>query len=257
MSSEPAAAPLELARARELVRGRSRSHAWRDDWFFFCAAWVIAAVIAYGFAQTLSNSLLHSTIPKPRILWLHAAVFFGWICLFITQTTLVRLRRVRWHRTLGVAGLLLGAMMPPIGIATSLIMGQFNVAHALRDPDFAHAFLAIPFNDMLCFASTLVAAAWWRKRPDAHRRLLFIATCVLTAAAFARFPFITIQALRWYAGVDLLLLLGVVYDFARHSRVHVAYALALPPILCAQVAAMWLFLTRPHWWLEFARHLMG
>lgn len=225
--------------------------------FFFCAAWIIAGVIAYGFAQTLSHRLLHPAIPPPRILWLHAAVFFGWICVFITQTTLVRLRRVRWHRTLGVAGLLLGATMPPIGIATSLVMGRFNIAHGLRNPDFAHAFLAIPFNDMLCFTSALIAAAWWRKRPDAHRRLIFIATCALTAAAFARFPFISIQALRWYAGVDLLLLLGVAYDLARHRRVHVAYVLSMPPILGTQFAAMWLFLARPHWWVAFTRHLIG
>lgn len=137
MSSEPVAAALELAKPRELVRRRSDSHSWRDDWFFFCAAWIIAAVIVYGFAQTLSQRLLHAAIPRPCILWLHASVFFGWIGVFITQTMLVRVRRVRWHRILGVAGLLLGVMMPPIGLATSLVMGRFNIAHALRDPDFA------------------------------------------------------------------------------------------------------------------------
>jgi len=106
--------------------------------------------------------------------------------------------------------------MLPIGIATSLAMGEFNVTHELRDQSFARAFLAIPFNDMIFFTGTLAAAAWWRKRPDAHRRLMFIATCLLTAAAFARLPF-TILALRWYAGVDLLLLLGLVYDLVRHG----------------------------------------
>jgi hypothetical protein len=245
------------AQAHESVRQPSSPRGWRDDWFFFWAAWIIAAVVAYGFAQTISENLLHAAIPRPRILWLHAAVFFGWIGVFITQTALVRARRVRWHRTIGIAGLLLGALIPPIGIATSIAMGSFNIAHALRDPPLAHAFLAIPFNDVIFFTSTLAAAAWWRKRPDVHRRLVFIATCLLTAAAFARFPFITILALRWYAGVDLLLLLGVVYDLARHGRVHVAYALALPPILGGQVVAMWLFLARPHWWLEFGRYLIG
>jgi hypothetical protein len=220
------------------------------------AAWIIAAVVAYGFAQTLSQNLLHAAIPRPRILWLHAAVFFGWIGILLTQTTLVRAGRVRWHRRLGVAGLLFGATMLPIGIATALAMGEFNVAHALRDPSFARAFLAVPFNDMIFFTGTLAAAAWWRKRPDVHRRLVFIATCLLTAAAFARFPF-TILELRWYAAVDLLLLLGVIYDLARHGRVHRAYVFALPVILSGQVVAMWLFLARPHWWLAFGRHLIG
>jgi hypothetical protein len=239
------------------VRPRSRARGWSDDWFFFCGAWIIVAVVAYGFAQTLSINLLQAAISRPGILWVHAAAFFGWIGLFITQTTLVRARRVHWHRTLGVAGLLLGATMPIIGIATSLAMGRFNIAHALRAPAYSEAFLAIPFNDMIFFTGTLASAAWWRKRPDVHRRLMYIATCLLTAAAFARYPFITIYALRWYAGVDILLLLGVAYDLTVHRRVHMAYALALPPILAGQVFAMWLFIARPHWWLAFGRHLIG
>jgi hypothetical protein len=256
MSSELEVA-LERPQSAKAVRLRSNSRGWKDGWFFFCSAWIIAGVVAYGFAQTLSQNLLHSAIPRPGILWLHAAVFFAWIGLFITQTTLVRARRVRWHRTLGVVGLLLGAMMSLMGVATSLAMGRFNIAHAVRDPAGAEAFLAIPFNDMIFFTSILAAAAWWRKRPDVHRRLIFIATCLLTAAAFARYPFITILALRWYAGVDVLLLLGVAYDLTVHRRIHTAYALALPPILAGQVFAMWLFLARPNWWLAFARHLIG
>ena len=252
---------FETARARqqsvETVRPRSSSRGWRDNWFFFCSAWVIVAVVAYGFAQTLSENLLHAAIPRPGILWLHAAAFFGWLGLFITQTTLVRTGRVSWHRALGVAGLLLGAMMPLIGIATSLAMGRFNIAHALGDPPDESAFLAIPFNDMIFFTITLCAAGWWRKRPDVHRRLVFVATCLLTAAAFARYPFIAIRALRWYAGVDVLLLLGVAYDLTLHRRVHMVYVVALPPILVGQVFAMWLFMARPHWWIAFGQHLIA
>jgi hypothetical protein len=37
----------------------------------------------------------------------------------------------------------------------------------------------------------------------------------LTAAAFARFPFITITELRWYAGVDVLLLFALAHDLGR------------------------------------------
>jgi len=257
MSIEPVGAELEPAQAREPRRQRKKTFTWRDDGFFFCAAWIIAAVVAYGFAQTVSQRLLHAAIPRPRILWVHAAVFFGWICVFIVQTTLVRFRRLRWHRTLGVAGLLLGAGMVLIGVTTTLVMGHFDLVHALRAPDAARAGLAIPLNDMIFFASTLAAAAWWRKRPEAHRRLMFIASCLLTAAAFPRFPISTIRALPGYAGVDLLLLVGIAYDLARHGRIHGVYALALPPILAGQFVAVWLVSTRPPGWLAFGQRLIG
>jgi len=257
MSSDPAGAALKLAQARDRLPQLEKSRTWRDDWFFFWAAWIIAAIVAYGFAQTISQRLLHAAIPRPRILWLHAAVFFGWICVFIIQTTHARARRVRWHRTLGGAGLLLAAGMVPIGVTTMLVMGHFDIAHALRDPNSARARLAIPLNDMILFACTIAAAGWWRKRPDAHRRLVFIASCLLTAAAFPRFPFVMIRAVPGYAGVDILLLLGIAYDLVRQGRIHAVYAYALPPILGGQVFAVWLVQTRPHWWLEFGRHLIG
>jgi hypothetical protein len=225
------------------------------DWLYFCCAWLIAAAVAYGFAHTLSPHLLSAAVPRPLILWIHAGVFFGWVALFILQTALVRSRRVRWHRRLGVAGLILGASMPPLGIATAIAMARFDVAQGLHDAAYMAAHLSIPLNDMIFFAGVFAAAVWWRKRPDVHRRLMLVATCLLTAAAFARFPFITITELRWYAGVDVLLLIAVAHDLAVERRVHIAYAISLPPVLAGQIVAMWLFLARPHWWVELARPL--
>jgi hypothetical protein len=232
-------------------------NASRNDGFFFWCGWLIAAVVAYGFAHTLSNNLLRASVPRPRILWIHAAVSFGWVALFTLQTALVRFRHVRLHRRLGVAGLFLGVMMPPIGIATALVMARFDVTEGLRESAYVAAHLSIPLNDMISFVAVFAAAAWWRKRPDVHRRLMLVATCLLTAAAFARFPSITITALRWYAGVDVLLLLALARDLIVERRVHVAYAISLPPLVIGQIAAMWLFLARPHWWVELASRLVA
>jgi len=77
----------------------------------------------------------------------------------------------------------------------------------------------------------------------------------LTPAAFARFPFITFTALRWYPGVDALLLLAVAQDLWAGRRVHRVYAISLPLVVSGQIAAMWLYLERPTWWVEFAQHL--
>jgi len=39
---------------------------------------------------------------------------------------------------------------------------------------------------MLAFGLCLALAVLWRKKPEFHRRLIFIATCVLLDAAFGR-----------------------------------------------------------------------
>jgi hypothetical protein len=257
MSTEPVPALEVPSPSHKTARSMVHSRGWSDGWFYFCYAWLIAAIVAYGFAQTISENLLHATTPRPRLLWVHATVFSSWIGLFILQTTLVRSKRVRWHRRLGAATLLLGSTMPFIGTAIALVMARFEVAHSFDDAVDAAAFLSIPFNDMIFFSGVLAAAYWWRKRPDMHRRLMLIATCLLTAAAFARFPFITIQAMRWYAGVDALILVGIGHDLLVHRRMHPAYAFTLPPVLVGQVVAMWLFFARPLWWIEFANRLIG
>jgi hypothetical protein len=224
--------------------------------FFFLFALLVAAVVVYGFAHTLSGNLLRAPIPRPGILWIHAGVFICWVGLFLLQAALVRSRRVHWHRRFGMAGLALGALMPPLGVATALVMARFDVAHALRDPVYMAAHLSIPFNDMVFFAGAFVAAAWWRKQPGVHRRLMLVATSLLTAAAFPRMPFITITGLRWYPGVDVLLAIALAHDVMTRGRIHQAYAISLPPIVIGQIVAMWLFLARPHWWVEFAQRLI-
>jgi hypothetical protein len=226
-----------------------------DRWFFVSFSCLAALVVAYGFSHTVGRNLLRAAIARPAILWVHAFVFFGWIVLFIVQTTLIRTRHVGWHRTLGVAGMLMGATMPVIGVATSLRMARFDMDHGIFDAAESAVFLSIPFNDMIFFAGALAAAFWWRRRPEVHRRMMVLATCLLTAAAFARFPFITITALRWYAGVDTLLALAVAWDLWNRGRLHQAYAISLPLVVSGQVAAMWLYLARPAWWVQFAGHL--
>jgi hypothetical protein len=233
----------------------NQSRAWPGNWFYFCFSFLVAAVVGYGFSHTIGTNLLHAAIPRPVVLWVHAFVFFGWIVVFIVQITLVRTRHVRWHRRFGIAAMLLGAMIPVIGVATSLEMARFDVDHGQFDAAEGAAFLSIPFNDVISFTCALAAAFWWRTRPEIHRRMAQLATCLLTAAAFARFPFITIRALRWYAGVDALLLLAVAQDIWARRGVHKAYAISLPLVVSGQIAAMWLYLARPTWWVEFAQRL--
>jgi len=52
-----------------------------------------------------------------------------------------------------------------------------------------------------------------------------------------------------------MLLLAVAKDIWAGRGVHRAYAISLPLVVMGQIAAMWLYLARPPWWVEFAQHL--
>jgi len=135
-------------------------------------------------------------------------------------------------------------------------MSQFNIMNGLRTPDYVAAFLIVPINDMVAFSACLALAFLWRRQREYHRRLMLIATCCLTAAGFARFPFITIDAIRWYGGVDLLILLGVGHDLVVNRHIHPVYRYAIPLLLSCQLVTMTLFLNRTPIWTEFAHRLI-
>ena len=216
-----------------------------ERWFYFGMAWLVLLVVAYGFGRGLGERLLHRAQPLPWILHVHAVVFSGWVLLFLLQSGLVRGHAVRLHRRLGLLGAGLGALLPVLGVATALAMRQW---HARQGP-VHDAFLAISCNDMLSFAVAFGLALRWRRQPDFHRRLLLIATCALTVAAFARFPRMLVPANAWYGYVDLLIGLGLLRDLIVDGRVHRVYRIGLPCLMAGQALALYLAFAAPRPWL--------
>ncbi len=159
-----------------------------SQYFYFCMSLLIAAVVVYGFSHTVNGNLIHATPPRPWILWLHGAVFSAWVIFFIFQSSLVRMHRVNLHRTMGWFGAGLGILIPVLGIATAIVMSRFRIA-AFHDAGI-RPFFALSALDMISFTIPFWLAIAWRRKPEFHRRLVLIATCALTGAAFVRFPMI-------------------------------------------------------------------
>jgi hypothetical protein len=230
-------------------------HRRRRHSFYLAMSLLIAAIVAFGFGQALDARLIHPPSARPSILYVHVVLFTGWVLILIMQATLVRIGRVNWHRCLGVLGIVMGAAMPLVGIATALVMTRLE-AGAGGVAVERQAFLAVSCFDMVAFATLLWTAVRYRRRPEYHRRLMLMATCGLTVAAFARFPSGLVPDNGWYLGVDALILAGVIRDWITEGRVHPVYAIGLPAIGVGQAATMWVYLTRAPAWLAIARVLL-
>ena len=215
-------------------------------YFYFFMSLLIAGVVVYGFSHTVDHFLIHAVPVRPWILYMHGAVFSGWVLLFIVQSALVRVRKVQIHRTLGWFGVGLGTIIPVLGLSTAITMDRFNIAH-FHEAE-ASPFLAIQLNDVICFAVLFTLAVLWRRKPELHRRLILMASCVLTSAAFARFPFVPLHMTYWF--VDGLILLGVLRDLIVNRRVHRVYLYALPLLIITQNTAMHLFFAAPRGWVR-------
>jgi hypothetical protein len=223
-----------------------------DRWFYFGMSLLIAIIAMYGFGQTIDRNLIHPTIPRPFILYVHAPLFVAWVGVFIAQTSLVRSRNMRWHRRLGISAAVLGIFMVGSGIAVAIAMRKFDIAnHLSKKPEF----LSIPFSDMIVFAVLLALAVHWRRKPEIHRRLMLVATCALLDAALTRFP-PAHPFWMTYVGVDLIISFGLLRDLVVLRRVNPVYLYGLPALVAAQAVAILLYVYPPQWWSAVCQALV-
>jgi hypothetical protein len=223
-------------------------------YFYLCMSLVLAALVLAGFRRTVDTNLFHANPPRPLLLWIHGAAFSTWILFFIVQSSLVRARKVGVHRFLGWFGTALATAMVLLGFTIAVVMARFDTA-VLHQKD-ADAFLSIPFVDMIIFGSSMAMAIYWRKKPEYHRRLVFIASCQLMDAAIGRFDFMFDHNLLFPA-VDLLIALGVARDWVVDGRVHKVYRYALPALIVLQSLAVYAWRVNPPWWAAITHPILG
>jgi len=225
-----------------------------EKYFYFFMSLLVAAVVVYGFSHTIGSNLFHPAVPRPLLLYFHSACFSGWVAFYIFQSLLVRTRNVHIHRMVGWFGTVLGAAMILLGYSIAVIMNRFDL-HTLHQAD-AVPFLIVPFFDITAFAVVLSLAIYWRKKPELHRRSILLATCILTAAAFGRFPTGFFPPVYFYTGVDALVLFGVLRDLVVSRNVHKIYLCALPILIICQSAVM--FVVNHNWppWIRIAHAIL-
>lgn len=244
ISQTAPARPVNFSRLRGLA----------DRYFYFAMSLVFPVIVVSGFSRTVNENLFHPAVPRPLILWFHGAAFSGWVLFYFFQSVLVRTRNVKWHRYFGWFGAALGAAMVPLGVATAVVMGRFD-SYRLHQPG-SEPFLVIPFFDMAAFGTLLALAISWRKKPELHRRLLFVATCGLLDAAFNRFDFIFDHALLLFSP-DLLIGLGLARDLLVNQRIHRVYLVALPLLIVLQAVVTLIWRSEAAWWVRIAHGILA
>ena len=227
---------------------------WLDKYFYFTMSLLLAGIVAWGFGPTVNQNLIHALPPRPRLLWFHGAAFSAWVLFYIFQSALVRTRNVKWHRFFGWFGAGLGTVMILLGVTVAIVMGRFDT-YTLHEPG-GNAFLIVPLFDMVAFTTFFGLAILWRKKPEFHRRFIFIATCGLVVAAFGRMPSMANHNLFYYC-VDFLILLGAVRDLVVNRRVHQVYLVALPLLIAVHTFVVHTETSASGWWVRIADRILG
>src|SRR4051812_15594957 len=181
--------------AAEARSGIARPHTFQtrpaDHRFFSIMSVVTSVTIVAGFWNTYLPKILSGTPALPPIIHVHAVIFTSWLAFYVMQTTLVLNGKTALHRRLGIAGVVLAALMLVIGTATAITvtrLGHRGIP-GVEFPDPA-GFLLLNLNAVLVFA-VLVAAGWYfRRSAQTHKRLMLMATMSgLVGPGASRLPF--------------------------------------------------------------------
>jgi hypothetical protein len=218
------------------------------DRFYFRMAIACAAVAFLGFAPTYWMPMVRGTLNVPPLAHLHALLFYGWTLLFIKQTHLVATRRVAAHRELGIAGVALATSMLFVGIGLAMSSVKRFAAGGLAEE--GRVFAVVSVSAIVTFVILFAIAVRSVRRPDAHKRLMLIATISLLQAAVGRWFLyflggapggaITAPPPVWRTitpglVTDILIVVAMVHDRRTSGRVHPAYWIGGAVVLGIQV----------------------
>lgn len=153
--------------------------------YFATMALLTLGLTLLGFSDNLLTDVGQPSNSDPKFI-VHGLFCLAWMMIFAIQTQLVRLGRVRWHRTLGIAGIVVAA-----GVVISTLWVFIAVWKGWDAmPVWARA------NRILLpsFGLLVTAAVILRRRPDWHKRLMLIATLYMLepvlSRAFDPFPYV-------------------------------------------------------------------
>jgi hypothetical protein len=191
---------------------------------------VMMAIVLAGFWPYFSA--LPTGTGAPWIIHVHAAVFSGWMLLYLAQVALVYRRQVRMHQALGRFGIYYGVLVLLFGLVVTFAAPVLNVQAGRMTLDEAAGFLVLPIGDMILFGGFFWAGIRWRRRRELHTRLMLLATVALLFAPAARFgaPYgIPVAILVWFLPVFL----AMIHDGVKRRRLDRTYVIGLAILLVA------------------------
>jgi hypothetical protein len=222
--------------------------------FFGGMAILLCVIVIIGFTPTYFGAgMMHAPLPN-TLLHIHGGVFTIWMVLYLVQTALISVRRVAWHRTFGTIAFCLPPVMICLGTVAAIDALARGVHIGPLDPSTS---LSIPLIGIALFTVVIFASWQARRRPDAHKRLILLATAGLTEAAFGRFPWEKMgisPAGGAVAGIGILTALMVAYDLFALHRIHRSTMWAAP--LTFLVAALSVPIGMTPLWHSFAGFLL-
>jgi hypothetical protein len=211
---------------------------------FLAAHATLLVIVLLGFSPSFYlRSAFHHITQLPALLYVHGVVLTGWFLLTVVQGWLIRARRLRLHRQLGYIAAGYAAIVIVLGMLANLRL----IPEIDSPSDGDNIVVWGNFFTLMMFAAFVALAVVFRKKPDAHKRLILLASISIVGPALARLP-------RWpffggqsehgrdFAIAGLLILFAslITYDVLARKRPHPASWIGMVSILTSLAVAVFL-----------------
>lgn len=223
--------------------------------FYLGSTVVFLGLVVWTFARTYFLRPFFAARPLGLLLHVHGVVMSGWVALLVVQSALVAVRRVRWHRRLGVFGAGWAGMVVILGTVTTIHAAAREVqGHTARAAPQV-IILGFELVQMLLFASFAGAAIGLRRKVDFHKRLMLLTIPCMLPSVLARLPveFMTNDVILVSLHAMVIGCIGI--DTWRQRRLHPAFGWGGLTFLVAIDAAFAAAQT-PRW-IAFATKLLS
>lgn len=158
--------------------------------FYTAAAALLLALMVLGFRHFYLHGKAYPgrelAPPIRNLLILHGVGMAAWMLLFLVQPLLIAVGNRRIHRMLGYIG---------AGLAACIVILGFRLgieATLISPPELRiwglspKQFMAVPIVSILIFAVFVGIGVWHRRRPEAHRPMMLLASLAAMSAAVSR-----------------------------------------------------------------------
>lgn len=189
--------------------------------------------VALGFGRSFYARPLYIERALPPYLVVHGVTMTAWYVLFLVQALLVRAGRTDLHRRLGVGGLVLAAAVVATGVVVNLnVLPRMQALGRVGSPaelEFTLRFALDSISSLAAFAIVVAAAVVLRRRPGAHRRLMFWAFVWTLGPAFTNtrplgqfLDSLVAPHLPFFPADFLWLFALIAFDWKTERRIHPA-----------------------------------
>jgi hypothetical protein len=162
----------------------------QERYFYSIATVLLLVLTVVGFQLFYFRGQMYPgrplTPPIKTLVITHGVAMSLWMLLAILQPLLVASNNRKVHMTLGKIAAVIAACLVVLGFKLGIASNKVAPPDMMFGSLTPKQFLSVPILAITLFAIFVAIGVWFRKRPDIHRPMMFMASLTAVGAAISR-----------------------------------------------------------------------